>query len=96
MVANHTFTLTNQQQIPLHELVGSQWSRHLACLATSKTIAHRKSAFAFSCGCFAETGTAGTGRLQTFDCGAGLRNTTLGLIRTTEPRPSKPTKVLGT
>ena len=30
--------------------------------ATSNAIVHRNSAFAFSCGCFAETGTAGTGR----------------------------------
>jgi hypothetical protein len=37
-------------------MVGSQQSRYLAYRATSNTIVHRKSAFAFSCGCFAETG----------------------------------------
>jgi hypothetical protein len=45
-------------------MVGSQRSRYLAYLATSNAIVHRKSAFAFSCGCFAETGTAGTGRTR--------------------------------
>jgi hypothetical protein len=59
----NTVRSTADIPVALCGMVGSQRSRYLAYRATSNAIVHRKSAFVFSCGCFAETGTAGTGEL---------------------------------
>ena len=58
----NTMRSTADIPVALCGMVGLQRSRYLAYRATSNAIVHRHSAFAFSCGCFAETGTAGTGR----------------------------------